>query len=110
MKEITDFIRHFQGSENVFLHGCCYWFARILEEEFSYKYHTQILHAPIEGHFVTRIWHPNSPARLYDIRGDVTELYADTPLDSIDDLRRYDLTHFEHLMRDCRDFISHSNI
>ena len=104
MKEIEDFIKHFSGAEDTFLHGCCFWFARILEEEFAWKYHTQILHAPIEGHFVTRIWGRQGPARLFDIRGDVTDLYTNVPLDSLDDLRRYDETHYEHLMRDCRDF------
>ena len=105
MKEIIDFIKRFKGSEDVFLHGCCYWFARILEERFAYKYCTQIIYAPIEGHFVTRIWNKNSPSKLYDIRGDVTAIYKDSVLDSLEDIRRYDETHYTHLMRDCRDFL-----
>ena len=77
----------------------------ILEEEFSHKYHTQILHAPVEGHFVTRIWDSCHPSRLFDVRGDVTEIYKDSVLDPLEDIRRYDETYFSHLMRDCRDFI-----
>ena len=53
--------------EKTFLNGYCYWFARILADRFS-SAHVQ--YEPIEGHFLTEIG-----GRLYDIRGDVTDLY-----------------------------------
>lgn len=96
MIEILKFIDRFRGSESVFLRGCCYWFARILSERFL-DYRPVILHDPVQGHFVTRIG-----GNLYDVRGDVTDLYVGHTLD---DLREMSYGEYARLMRDCRDFI-----
>ena len=40
---ILDFIDRFKGSEEVFLHGCCYWFAHILNDRFWQAYETDVL-------------------------------------------------------------------
>lgn len=96
---ILDFIERFKGSERTFLHGCCYWFAFILKERFGSEYPVEILHEPVEGHFVSRIG-----GRLYDVRGDVTDIYVGRTFEPLDDLKRYDPRRFVNLMCDCRDF------
>jgi hypothetical protein len=93
---IQMFIARFHGSEDVFLHGCCYWFAYILRKRFR-DCAPVIMHDPVEGHFVTRI-----DGRLYDVRGDVTDLYVGHTLDDLDKIRGGE---YARLMRDCRDFI-----
>lgn len=96
--EIVEFIKHFEGAEDVFLHGCCYWFAKILDERFILA-DPKIMHEPVEGHFVTDIG-----GRLYDVRGDVTDMYKDKPLDNMYDMHKTDFKQYMRLMRDCRDF------
>lgn len=55
MQDVVDFVKHFKGSEEVFLNGCCYWFARILQDRFhEHGYLVDIFHDPIEGHFLAR--------------------------------------------------------
>ena len=98
-EKILQFISRFHGSEHVFLHGCCYWFAHILETRFLYTGAVTIMHDPVEGHFITRIGN-----RYYDVRGDVTELYRGKPRYDLDELADEDSTMYRHLMRDCRDF------
>ena len=65
---ILQWIQHFRGSEHVFLHGCCYWFAAMLHEQFG----AEIYYAAIAGHIVGRI-----SDTYYDVTGiftpDVTE-------------------------------------
>jgi len=98
---ILRFISRFKGSADVFLHGCCYWFAHILENQFllKQKEKPKIKYEPVEGHFITRI-----RGRLYDIRGDVTELYEDKNLYDMERLLKDDPKLYFRLMRDCRDF------
>ena len=102
--EIIQFIFKFTGSEEVFLNGCCYWFARILEERFLHHYELYIKYEPVEGHFVTWIH-----GRFYDVRGDVTEQYRGKPMYDLDELKRDDSKLYHRLMRDCRDFTSDSD-
>lgn len=96
---ILDFIARFKGSEEVFLHGCCYWFARILEERFYSHPGAEIKYEPVEGHFITKIDY-----RYYDVRGDVTECYRGKPMYDLYELHRDHCKYYDHLMRDCRDF------
>ena len=73
LNEVEDFIRKFKiydqngVLESTFLNGFCYWFAYILAGRFV---GAEIYYEPIDGHFITEI-----DDRLYDIRGDVTDLY-----------------------------------
>lgn len=97
--KILKFISRFHGSEHVFLHGCCYWFAYILDYRFYTEYQTSIMYEPVEGHFITKI-----DNHYYDIRGDVTELYRGKPMYDLGDLYNENLKLYDHLMRDCRDF------
>ncbi len=75
LNEVEKFIKklkvyeHGQVLDHTFRKGFCYWFAYILEGRFP---GAQIVYEPVEGHFLTEI-----DGRLYDIRGDVTELYSD---------------------------------
>lgn len=97
--KITRFIERFRGSEDVFLHGCCYWFAHILDYRFDMECDTVIMYEPVEGHFVTKI-----DNHYYDVRGDVTELYRGKPMYDIYELHHEDSKLYDRLMRDCRDF------
>ena len=65
-ERVLRFISLFKGAEDPFLHGCCYWFAAILEARFK----GSVLYASPPGHFVCQILN-----RLYDVTGDVTEAY-----------------------------------
>lgn len=56
-----------------FTMGCCFWFARILEERFEVL-GPEIVVDNIVNHFGTRI-----NGRVYDITGDVTESYTWEP-------------------------------
>ena len=98
--EITQFIQRFESARDMFLHGCCYWFAHILNERFWLRHDAAILYEPVEGHFITRI-----DGRYYDVRGDVTELYRGFTLYALADMHRENSAMYRHLMRDCRDFI-----
>ena len=98
-EKILKFISRFHGSEHVFLTGCCYWFAHILDYRFDMECDPVIMYEPVEGHFVTRIGN-----RYYDIRGDVTELYRGKPMYDMDELACEDSGLYRRLMRDCRDF------
>ncbi len=99
--KVIQFIGHFNGSEDVFLHGCCYWFAEILEQRFFVESKAAIKYEPVEGHFVTEI-----DGKLYDVRGDVTEMYSGKVLYDLDEMRRDKNGHRQYwkLMRECRDF------
>lgn len=98
-EKILNFISRFHGSEHVFLHGCCYWFAHILEMEYLYTGDVTIMYEPVEGHFITKIGN-----RYYDVRGDVTELYQGKTIYDMDALPYVDDGLYRRLMRDCRDF------
>jgi len=116
MQEVIDFIKHFKGSEDVFLHGCCYWFAWILKERFNeVGYIVDIFHDPIEGHFIARfIEHPDPlepadqtvPVRFFDIRGDVTDMYKQEDLENMWIMQLTEERRWGRLMADCREFIS----
>ena len=47
--EILSFIRNFRGAESVFLNGCCYWFAAILNARFPQMGY--IFYNPVDNHF-----------------------------------------------------------
>lgn len=91
-KEILNFIKNFNGAENVFLNGCCYWFAFILLSRFG----GEIKYFEILNHFVTNI-----NGRLYDISGDVTEKYKDEIIKKWEDVEDYDPSLFNRIVRDC---------
>lgn len=116
IQEVLDFISHFKGAEDTFLHGCCYWFAWILRERFNnHGFYVDIYHDPVEGHFVARFIEqnpdpyepldPNAESRFFDIRGDVTNLYNEEELENLWVLELTENRRWGHLMCDCREFI-----
>jgi hypothetical protein len=118
LKDVVDFISHFKGSEDVFLHGCCYWFAYILQKRFhEHGYLVDIFYDPIEGHFISRFIRdfdysapdPDEEVRFFDIRGDVTGLYKEEDLDNLWLMSLNEERRWAKLMCDCRDFIEPEN-
>lgn len=68
--DVTQFLKRFHFSKNitdVFLNGCCYWFATIMYDE-------------VINHFGTKI-----EGRVYDITGDVTFKYEWKPWPDVND-------------------------
>ena len=105
---ILEFISRFRGSEDTFLHGCCFWFANILFIEFGFE----IVYEPIEGHFLAmRTTTVQKDGACYDvheyfdIRGNVTDKYRGLELYPLQQIHDSEPKWYSHLMRDCRDFI-----
>lgn len=65
--EVTRFIARFNPEETryTFTNGCCYWFAKILEQRFD----GEICYNPVENHFATKI-----KRKFYDITGEITDV------------------------------------
>ena len=51
---------------------------------------------PVEGHFVTRIG-----GKLYDIEGNVTKKYKDSPQENWEEYRLVEPGHAGRIERDC---------
>ena len=67
MKEdVLAFIKHFQneGTIKTFTNGCCYWFAKILEQRYFWHGGAKIYYNPIDNHFVCEVG-----GYFYDITG-----------------------------------------
>lgn len=70
MNEKEHFIKRFKEAanpteiENCFLHGNCYWFAKILIDRFI---DCSLYYLPIENHFIVR----DINGDFYDIRGKI---------------------------------------
>lgn len=92
-REVLGFISNFRGCEEAFTSGCCYWFAYILSGRFP---EGQVVLAVQENHFLTRVG-----GRLYDVTGDVTELYAGSFVLAWSDMAAYDELQYGRLLRDC---------
>lgn len=113
---VIDFIKHFSNAEDVFLHGCCYWFAQILVDRFDGKgYLVDIFYEPVEGHYIAGFFpmrirqNVDDDVRYFDIRGDVTDEYKDKALENMWLIQRSDHKRYTKLMCDCRDFIDPEN-
>lgn len=120
MQDVINFISHFKGAEDVFLHGCCYWFAWILQERFHEQgYLVDIFHEPIEGHFVARfirdpglkwmypeIYHDKPEVKFFDVRGDVTDLYNEDDLENMWVMQQTEERRWGRLLCDCKFFLS----
>ena len=102
---VLDFIENFAGKPGherqqvieTFTCGCCFWFARILQERF--KYSTDeifIVYDDVMNHFGCEI-----NRRVYDITGDVTDKYNWEPFQYVVDR---DTLHAAHIFHDCIEF------
>lgn len=65
--------------QECFLNGCCYWFAFILKTRFA-EYEPEIVIDTTANHFGCRI-----QRCVYDITGDVTDMYQWQSWDEYDD-------------------------
>lgn len=94
MNRIEKFIEDFKAPhreeiEDIFLHGYCYWFARMLTERFA----GEIWYNPIENHFVAHIGHYG----FYDISGRVRK----TGYALWSEYRKLDRLESDRIIRDC---------
>lgn len=86
--KIKEFIDNFHGAENVFLNGCCYWFAFILAERFG----GDICYNQPDGHFATLI-----DGKVYDITGEINK-EGFIPLS---EYKRFEPGLYQRLMKQC---------
>lgn len=101
MNKIENFINKFkhvypEAAEDLFLYGDCYYFAVILKERFS---NAIIKYLIIDNHFITEI-----DGRLYDIRGDITDIVDNNQLIAWKDMKSYDELLYKRIIRDCIKF------
>lgn len=102
MNEVEKFIRKFKflapsAAEELFLYGDCYYFAIILKERFKDK--AIIKYLIIDNHFITEI-----DGRMYDIRGDITDIIDYSQLIDWKDMKEYDELLYSRIIRDCINF------
>lgn len=116
-QQVLDFIAHFKGAEDVFLHGCCWWFAWILQERFhEHGWLVDIMHDPVVGHFIARFIplqlscdeEHESAVYFFDIRGDVTHLYDEENLENMWLMSMNEERRYGRLMCDCREFVDYN--
>lgn len=91
-----EFIKHFQneGTIDVFMNGCCYWFAHILLSRFLNRHPCpKIMYNDITGHFATKI-----DGKIYDISGEIkdTEHWME-----FDDYLTNEPAYSQIIIRDC---------
>lgn len=101
MNKIESFIYKFKhlcptAAEDLFLHGDCYYFAIVLKERFPSAI---IKYLIIDNHFITEI-----DDRLYDIRGDITDIVDINQLIAWSDMESYDELLYKRIIRDCINF------
>lgn len=104
IKEVTQFIEEFKNRagnpkeiENFFLNGCCYWFAKILDERF--KWQGSIVYNIQDNHFLYKI-----VDCYFDIRG-LIKNQDDENIVNWDDYVYTDSTHYNRILKDCVYFI-----
>ena len=88
--EVNHFIRQFNGAENVFINGMCYWFAFILQTRFEIG---EIIYDSVAGHFM---WMFDGGA--FDVEGEheLPERFETWQEIKLTDDRRY-----LRILRDC---------
>ena len=101
MNEVERFIFKFKhlhpiAAENMFMFGDCYYFSIILKERFK---DATIKYLMIDNHFITEI-----NGRMYDIRGDVTDIIDTKQLINWDDMNEFDELLYKRIIRDCINF------
>ena len=89
-EEIEKFIARFSDASDLFTHGQCYWFARILYERF-HAYGAKLYYDEVTNHFVAKI-----NDAFYDATGRVTGDFC-----SWDEYPAIDRLNAERIIRDC---------
>ena len=97
MNIVENFINKFKHlhsteAEDLFLYGDCYYFAIIIKERFP---NAVIKYLIIDNHFITEI-----NGRLYDIRGDITDIIDNSQLITWSDMESYDELLYKRIIRD----------
>ena len=101
MNTVEKFINKFKylnpsAAEDLFLYGDCYYFAIILKERFP---EAIIKYMVIKNHFIADI-----DGRLYDIRGDITDIINEDYIIEWSDMELYDELVYQRIIRDCINF------
>ncbi len=93
---IENFIAKFHGTEDAFLNGCCFWFAKILSIRFPGG---QIVYDFLTGHFLYRYC-----GALWDVTGEAPRegLHEDcSGLIFWDGYEEIDPVHYSRILRQC---------
>ena len=101
--KVINFILKFKSASDCFLNGCCYWFSNILRMRFMScdDVVISIVYDQNEDHFLTKFYFPFiNITRLFDIRGDVTDMYDCESLKELHAIRREDNLLYDRLNRD----------
>ena len=101
--DILNFIKHFQneGTIKTFTQGCCYWFAKILDERFNFDLPEDgIYYNEIDNHFATVI----NAVDLYDITGYLGDIRELEGWEHWQEFMYKDSLLTERIFRDCIDF------
>lgn len=93
--KVIQFINNFKGLhraeiEDTFLHGNCYYFAKILKDRFRGK----ICYLPIENHFIACI-----NGQFYDIRGKLD--YIDEKIYDWSTYKNFDESDYKRVIKNC---------
>ena len=99
--DLDRFIRKFKlpdpdGIEKLFLENHCYYFALILHTRLP---ESDIVYDRSDSHFLLMVGH-----ELYDIRGNVTDLYDEDDLDDMvpwDEMENIDKIEYDSLVDSC---------
>lgn len=92
MYKIAEFIeRRWAPYKEIFLNGNCYWFAKILQEEFG----TTTYYLPVSGHFVAK----DHRGIFFDVTG---KIEVNEPAIPLVEIEFDDPVWYERLMNDCR--------
>ena len=101
-EEVLNFIKRFQneGTIKTFTQGCCFWFAKILDERFNFdSSENRIYYNPIDNHFSTMI-----NMHLYDITGDLGDIREVEGWERWYDFMGKDDLVTERIFKDCINF------
>ena len=78
VKDVEEFITYFDGTQDNFLYGNCYWFATILKARFQNFYpDVDIVYNQIDNHFAVMIAPDSIVAFLFDASGYIGRYWED---------------------------------
>lgn len=101
--KVINFILKFKSASDCFLNDCCYWFSNILRMRFMScdDVVISIVYDQNKDHFLAKFYFPFiNITRLFDIRGDVTDLYDYENLKELYAIRREDNLLYDRLNSD----------
>lgn len=91
MDSIQEFISRRFNSNLTWQNGNCYWFAKILSEQFP---ELKIYYFPIVGHFAA-----GDGKNFYDSKG---KYFPEEQGELLENIKNNDINHYNRLMRDCK--------